>query len=169
VIPSAKEPNGHYIAQRLTMLGMMVRTDKVAEPDRPKTWTDLMAPKYKGTLVMADPSFTALQLMVVGTLSQKYGWQFYDALHRNDTLIVQGHEQIYDMLKRGERTIAAESADPRSYTNGEPPANMAAIFPRVGSIVVPAPTAIIKGSPHPNAAKLLAQFQLDPAVQRKFS
>ncbi len=103
VIASAKDPNGHYVAQRLTLVGMVGRTDKVAEADMPKQWTDLTSPKYKGKQVMADPSFTAIQLMVVATLSRKFGWQFYEALRKNDTLIVQGHEQVYDMVKRGER------------------------------------------------------------------
>ncbi|MEA2938887.1 MAG: iron(III) transport system substrate-binding protein, partial [Alphaproteobacteria bacterium] len=165
----AKDKDGNYIAQRLTLVGMLVRTDKVAAADYPKTWQDLLSPKFKDMQVMADPSFTAIQLMVVGTLSQKYGWQFYEGLRKNDTLIVQGHEQIYDMLKRGERLVAAESSDPRTYTEGEMPANMTAIFPRVGSIVVPSPTAVIKGSPHPNAAKLFAQFNLSLDVQRKFA
>src|SRR4051812_4930046 len=102
VLPDTKDPNGHYIAQRLTLVGMLVRTDKVAADEHPKTWADLMAPRYKGKLVMADPSFTAIQLVVVATLSKNIGWQFYEALHKNDTLIVQGHEQIFDMVKRGE-------------------------------------------------------------------
>ena len=168
VIPDAKDANGHYIAQRLTLVGMVARTDKVAPADLPKTWTDLTAPKYKGLMVMADPSFTAIQLMVVGTLSRKLGWEFYERLHKNDTLVVQGHEQIYDMVKRGERVIAAESSDPRIYAGGVMPPNMTAIFPTVGSMLVPSPTAVIKGSPHPNAAKLFAQFNLTREVQQKF-
>ena len=38
-----------------------------------------------------------------------------------------------------------------------------------GAIQVPSPTAIIKGSPHPNAAKLFAQFNLLPEIQHKFT
>jgi iron(III) transport system substrate-binding protein len=169
VIDSAKEANGNYIAQRLSFVGMVARTDKVADADMPKQWSDLTAPRYKGKLVMADPSFTAIQLMVVGTLSRKLGWQFYEGLRKNDTLIVQGHEQVYDMLKRGERVIAAESADPRVYTNGKPPANMRTIFSPDGTIVVPSPSAVVKGSPHPNAAKLFAQFNMTVEVQSKLS
>jgi iron(III) transport system substrate-binding protein len=168
IIPDAKDAKGHYIAQRLTLVGMVARTDKVAAGDRPKTWMDLVNPKYKGMLVMADPSFTAIQLMVVGTLSRKYGWEFYEGLRRNNVLIVQGHEQVYDMVKRGERVIAAESSDPRIYNHGKVPSNMEAIFPAVGSMLVPSPTAVIKGSPHPNAAKLFAQFQISREVQQKF-
>jgi iron(III) transport system substrate-binding protein len=169
VIADAKDPAGNFIAQRLTMVGMLVRTDKVAPADRPATWSDLAASKYKGMLVMADPSFTAIQLVVVATLSQKLGWQFYEALRRNDIMIVQSHEQIYDTVKRGERLMAAESSDPRIYTGGELPPNMISVIPHDGAIQVPSPTAIVKGSPHPNAAKLFAQFNLTPEIQHKFT
>src|SRR4051812_5419583 len=96
VIPEAKDPRGNYIAQRLTLVGLLTRTDRIAAADVPKAWNDLVHPKYKGKLVMADPAFTAIQLVVVATLSQKLGWQFYEGLRRNDVMIVQGHEQIYD-------------------------------------------------------------------------
>ena len=169
VFAEVKDPNGHYVAQRLTLVGIVARTDRVASADLPRTWTDLMHPKYKGLMVMADPSFASLQLMLVATLSQKLGWRFYEGLRKNDTLVVQGNEQVYNMLKRGERVIAAQGGDPRIYAGGAMPPNMTAIFPEVGSILVPSPTAVIKGSPRPNAAKLFAQFHLTRTVQQKFT
>lgn len=169
VFAEVKDPDGHYVAQRLTLVGMVARTDRVASADLPTTWTDLVHPKYKGLMVMADPSFASLQLMLVATLSQKLGWQFYEGLRKNDTMVVQGNEQVYNMLKRGERVIAAEGGDPRIYESGMLPPNMKAIFPKQQSILVPSPTAVIKGSPHPNAAKLFAQFNLTRAVQQKFT
>jgi iron(III) transport system substrate-binding protein len=70
-VPDAvKDPQGRHIAQRLNLVGIVVRTDKGVP--MPNNWTDLTDPKYKGQMVMPDPSFTAIQLMVVGTLSQKY-------------------------------------------------------------------------------------------------
>jgi iron(III) transport system substrate-binding protein len=169
VIADAKDRDGHYIAQRLTLVGLLVRTDKVPAADHPKTWNDLMLPKYKGMLVMADPSFTAIQLVVVATLSKRIGWSYYEALRRNDTMIVQGHEQIFDMVKRGERLVAAEASDPRIYTGGVMPPNMINVIPATNAIQVPSPTAIIKGAPHPNAARLFAQFNLTPEIQHKFT
>src|SRR5205807_3742446 len=133
----------------------------------PNAWADLVNPTYNGKLVMADPAFTAIQLVVVATLSQKLGWQFYEGLRRNDVMIVQGHEQIFDMVKRGERLVAAEASDPRIYTGGVMPQNMINIIPAANAIQVPSPSAIVKGSPHPNAAKLFAQFNLQPDIQHK--
>ncbi len=165
---AAKDPEGRFIAQRLNMLAIIVRADKVPPAERPKTWTDLTDPKYKGKMVMPDPSFTALQLMVVSTLSKKYGWGFYEKLRANDTMIVQGHQQVDDMLKRGERLIAAEGLDSYAFLDRKAGIDSESIYPTDGVFAVPSPTAIIKGGPHPNAAKAFAEFMLEPTVQAIF-
>ena len=166
-IPAAvKDKDGNWIAQRINMLVMYARGDKLPAADRPKNWTDLADPKYKGKMVMPDPSFTALQLMVVGTLSKKYGWDFYEKLHKNDIMIVQGHQQVSDTLKRGERILAAEGDF--SYAEADKAAghDIVIINATDGVFAVPSPTAIIKGSPDPNAAKLLAAWMLTDTAQR---
>jgi iron(III) transport system substrate-binding protein len=165
VLDVAKDPQGRWIAQRLQLAGIAVRTDKVAPADLPKTWSDLTNPKYKGQMVMPDPSFTAIQLVVVAMLSQKLGWDFYKALRANDTMIVQGHQQVFSTMQSGERLIGAESSDPRSFAQGQEVPNQALIAPSEGAFFVTSPTAIIKGARSPNAAKLFAQFMISPAAQ----
>ena len=118
---------------------MPIRTDKVAEADRPKTWSDLKNPKYKGLMVMPDPNFTAIQLVVVGMLSQNLGWDFYKALRANDTMIVQGHQQVFSTLQQGERLIGAEGADPRGFYDGKEVPNHTMIYPTEGLFIVSSP------------------------------
>ena len=166
VLAGAKEPQGRWIAQRLSLVGMPIRTDKVAEADRPKTWSDLKNPKYKGLMVMPDPNFTAIQLVVVGMLSQKLGWDFYKALRATDTMIVQGHQQVFSTLQQGERLIGAEGADPRSFYDGKEVPNHTMIYPTEGLFIVSSPTAVIKGARNPNAGKLFAQFMITPEAQK---
>jgi iron(III) transport system substrate-binding protein len=165
VIDTAKDKDGNWIAQRVHVIGMPVRTDLVAEADRPKTWSDLKDPKYKGKMVMPDPSFTAIQLTVVGMLSQKLGWDFYKALRKNDTMIVQGHQQVFKTMQQGERVIGAEGADPTSYNKGKPLPNQTMIYPTEGVFTVCSPVAIVKNARNPNAAKLFAQFMLSETAQ----
>ena len=164
----AKEPSGQFIAQRLNMLGMFAREDRVAAADMPRAWSDLVNPKYKGKLVMPDPSFTALQLMVVGTLSKLYGWSFYEKLRANETMIVQGHQQVSDVLKRGERVIAAEGLDSYAYDDRKAGHKIVTIYPTDGTFAVPSPSAVVKGGPNPNAAKAFAEFMIGDAVQKMF-
>lgn len=168
-VPDAvKDPDGRYVAQRLNMLGIVVRADKVPEAERPRSWSDLIKPVYKNMMVMPDPSFTSLQLVVVATLSHKYGWDFYKGLRNNNVMIVQGHQQVADTLKSGERLIAAEGADSYAFEDRKAGHDEVTVFPTEGAFAVPSPTSIVKGSPHPNAAKAFLQFILSRAAQQLF-
>ena len=161
-----KDPKGLHIAQRLNVVGIIVRTDK--NVPLPKNWTDLTDPKYKGMMVMPDPSYTAIQLMVVGTLSKKYGWEFYQKLRANEIMIVQGHQEVSKVLTRGERLLAAEGADQYAWQDRKAGHKVQTIYPSDGGFAISAPTSVIKGSPHPNAAKALAEFMISDAVQKLF-
>lgn len=165
---AAKDANGLFVGQRLNMMTHYVRSDKIAAADEPKTWDDLLDPKYKGKLVMTDPSFTSLQVSVVGTMSKARGWGFYEKIRANDVMIVQGNQQVSDALKRGERMIAVGALD--SYAadlkkDGHP---IKTLYPSDGIFVIPSPTSVIKGSPNPNAAKLFAEFMIGDTAQKIF-
>src|SRR5262245_4177930 len=108
---AAKDPNGLFIAQRLNMMTHYIRADRVNDAEAPKAWSDLIDSKYKSKMVMADPAFTSLQVSVVGTMAKERGWPFYEKLRANDVMIVQGNQQVADMLKRGERLIAIGALD----------------------------------------------------------
>ena len=164
----AKDPDGLWVAQRLNLMTIAVRTDKVVDADVPKGWMDLTDPKYKGRLVMTDPSFTSLQLIVVGTLSQKFGWDYYRKLRANDIMVVPSNQQVSENLKSGERSIGVGVLDSYIAENREAGHEILSVIPEEGVFVIPSPTAVIKGSPHPNAAKLLAAFMLSDKVQAVF-
>lgn len=164
----AKDPNGAWVAQRLNMMVIYVRSDKIAAADYPKTWTDVLAPKYKDKLAMTDPSFTSLQLMVVSTLSRKFGWDYYKKLKANGIMIVQSNQQVLDTIKSGERPIALGALDSYAAAARKQGHKIHSIYPSDGTFIIPSPTAIIKGSPHPNAAKLFANFMLSEGAQKLF-
>jgi iron(III) transport system substrate-binding protein len=168
VLDSAKDPSGNFIAQRLNMMTHYLRSDKIPPADEPKSWDALADGKYKSKLVMANPSFTSLMVSVVGMLSQSKGWGYFEKLRANDIMIVQGNQQVSDMLKRGERLIAVGALD--SYAADERKAGHAikTVYPSDGVFVIPSPTSVVKGGPNPNAAKLFAEFMISDAVQKLF-
>lgn len=83
-------------------------------------------------------------------------------------MIVQGHEQVEDMVKRGERPIAAEELDSYAADDRKKGVPVVSIYPTEGVFAIASPTAIVKGSPDPNAAKAFAQFMLSDTVQKSF-
>jgi iron(III) transport system substrate-binding protein len=163
-----KDPNGYHVAQRLNVMAMYARDDKLPIADRPKTWADLVQPKYKGKLVMADPSFSSLLVTIVGTLAKDQGWDYFEKLRRNDIMLVQGNQQVSDMIKRAERVIAV-GAD-AAYVGESKKEGMAitTLYPQDGAFVIPSPSSVVKGSPNPNAAKAFAEFMLSKPVQELF-
>jgi iron(III) transport system substrate-binding protein len=165
---AAKDANGNFIAQRLNMMTLYLRSDKVAPADEPKTWDALTDAKYKGKLVMADPSFTSLLVSVVGMLSQSKGWGYFEKLRANDTMIVQGNQQVSDMIKRGERLIAVGALDSYAAEDRAAGHPIKTLYPADGVFVIPSPTSVVKGGASPSAAKLFAEFMISDAVQKLF-
>ncbi len=101
-------------------------------------------------------------------MSKLRGWGFYQKLRQNDVMIVSGNQQVSDLLKRGERLIAVGALN--SYAAdlkaaGHP---IKTLYPSDGVFVIPSPTAVVKGSPDPAAAKLFAQFMIGEEVQSLF-
>jgi iron(III) transport system substrate-binding protein len=165
---AAKDANGNHVAQRLNMMTLYLRSDKVAAADEPKTWDALTDAKYKGKLVMPDPSFSSLLVSVVGMMSREKSWGYFEKLRANDIMVVQSNQQVSDAIKRGERVIAVGALD--SYAAAERTAGhqVKTLYPSDGVFVIPSPTAVVKGSPNPNAAKLFAEFMIGDAVQKLF-
>ena len=163
-----KDPNGYHVAQRLNVMAIYLRDDKVPAADRPKRWADLTQPKYKGKMVMADPSFTSLLVTITGMLAKTQGWGFFEKLRQNDILLVQGNQQVSDMVKRGERVIAvgADAAYVGEVKKTGLP--VSTLYPEDGAFIIPSPSSVVKNSPNPNAAKAFADFMLSKTVQELF-
>lgn len=165
---TAKDKDGNWIGQRLNLITIYMRGDKVPAAERPKTWTDLTAKTFDKKLVMTDPSFTSLQLSVVGTLSEKLGWDYYKKLADNDVMVVQGNQQVSDNLKRGERLIAVGALDSYAAEDRASGHDIVTVYPADGTFVIPSPTAVVKGSPNPEAAKAFATFMISLDAQKIF-
>jgi len=165
---AAKSADGMFVGQRLNMMTHYLRSDKVAAADEPKTWDDLLNPKYKGKMVMTDPSFTSLQVSVVGMISKERSWDYYQKLRVNDVMIVQGNQQVSDMLKRGERMIAVGALDSYAADLKKEGHQIKTLYPSDGIFVIPSPTSVVKNAPHPNAAKLFAEFMIGDDAQKLF-
>lgn len=163
----ARDPNGYYFAHRITVITVFVRGDMFPAADVPKSWADLADKKYAGKMVITDPSYSSLQVTTMNGLSQKLGWGFYQALRKNDTMVVRGNQQATDMLKQKERAIAIGIDDSYAVQARRQGFPFLSVYPSEGTFLMPNPNGIIKGSPHPNAAKLFAQFLLSDQAEKR--
>ena len=166
-VPTAlRDPAGHYVPQRVSIISIFGRIDLIPVAEMPRTWSDLVNPKFKGKLVMTNPNFSSLQVGVIAMMTKLRGWNFYEQLSKSDTLIVQGNEQALNMVKAGERPISA-GTDSQYATNARFAGHkISNFFPTEGTFAIPSTTSVVKGSRNPNAAKLMAEFTLSLEAQK---
>src|SRR5829696_3615448 len=164
-----RDPDGNYVAQRVSLIAIYGRTDLIPPRDMPKNWDDLLNPKYKGKLVMTNPSFTSLQLGVVAMMSKTRGWDYFERLNKNDVLVVQGNEQALNLVETAERPIAA-GADSQ-YANEARMAGhkIQSFFPAEGTFAIPATTSVVKGDMKIIPMDFAYIQSVTPMVKRKFS
>jgi iron(III) transport system substrate-binding protein len=163
-----KDAQGMHVAQRLNVMAIYVRDDMLPEADRPKTWVDLVNPKYKGKIVMPDPNFSSLLVVITGTLGRAHGWDYFDKLRENDIMVVQSNQQVSDMIKRGERPIAMAADAAYVGPVRKQGMKISILYPSDGAFVIASPSSVVRGSPNPNAAKAFAEFMLSKDVQEMF-
>ncbi|MGH3242026.1 MAG: ABC transporter substrate-binding protein [Spirillospora sp.] len=146
--------------------GFMYNKKKMSEADIPKTMADLVSGRLKG-FVLDDPGLgviSAQSLMPIYkanklTLDQMRG------LKRNGKL-VDSTRPYYDRLVTGETTMlpwASYMRHLRKEQAGAPVAFKA--VPGLSSLLYGS-SAVIKGAPHMDAAKLWASWMLTPEAQR---
>ncbi len=128
----------------------------LSESQAPKSWQDLLTPKWKSKVVTAGPEAGPTFGWIV-YISHKYGWDYFDKLHANDPIVAPSSDETVALLATGERPLAVVNCFDilEAGAEGSPIAN---IFPTDGLAPWWAGLAIPKAAPHPNAALLLANF-----------
>jgi iron(III) transport system substrate-binding protein len=128
--------------------GPLYNTDSISEAEAPKTWDDLLDPKWKGKIVIEDRMKGYIYLTDIAAYNGRYPglWdeeRIYDylvKLRSQDPLIVHGNTTVGNAVASGERPIAGEI-------------NMAS----GGRLVkAGAPVAIAQITPHPVEQWLIA-------------
>ena len=76
------EAEGYYTAGRLVTMGIAWNIGLVDEADAPKTWNDLLDPKWSNQIIMTDPAqaSTTKYWMAAMMQSPKYGPEFFQKL-----------------------------------------------------------------------------------------
>jgi iron(III) transport system substrate-binding protein len=173
LITSVKDPDPDNMFQILYIGLYLIAYNnlKVAPADAPKSWTDLLDPKWNGQIAVGHPGYSGAIGIMALTLSRMYGWKYFEALEKNKPQIGRSSDDPVTLLNAGERTVGMAvslSAPLLSRSRGNP---LTIVYPTEGTIAAYSPTAIPKNASHPNAAKLFMEFGCGPLfaeVMRKF-
>ena len=160
------DPDGYYFVNSAGMIGIGYNTSKVKEADAPKNWTDLLDPKWKDNIALGHPGFSGYVGTWTLTMRNQYGWDFFEKIARNNPRIGRSINDTVTMLNAGECSIAG--CGPvgtllESVQKGNP---LAMVYPTDGTVLIIAPSGIMKGCKHPAASRLFMEFLLSAGASQ---
>jgi iron(III) transport system substrate-binding protein len=151
----------------ISMLGIAFNKDLVGK-DAPKTWTDLLDPKWKGRLLMGDPRSVPSYMALARIWDEKYGDDFLVKLAAQKPTWVPSVVPVTQQLAAGEVPIVA----PNVLSVVTPLKSEGAPI----DLVIPDTTTgnefavlISKGTASPNASWCLYNFLFTPEGQEAFT
>lgn len=160
--PEFRDPDGYWIGNIIHVHVIMANRQLLGSTPAPRRWADLLDPAWKNQVVYADPAasgsaYTQLTLLlsVFGRDGQP-GWDRVEQLI-NNARILGGSSLIYRGVGDGEYPlgITMEYAAYR-YVDGGAPIEL--IYPEDGTVAQPEGSAIIKGAPNLENARLFQEF-----------
>jgi iron(III) transport system substrate-binding protein len=163
------DPDGYFQITYLGLYSMARHTTRVSEADAPKSWKDLLDPRWRDQIAIGHPGYSGAITAWCVMMQKAYGWDYLKALERNRPLIGRSSADPVTAINAGERTIGAGLSSASallSISRGNP---ITMIYPTDGTLAVPAPTGAMKDAPHPNAARLFMEFATSPAYHQAAS
>ena len=160
------DPDGYYHVTSAGMIGIGYNTAKVKASDAPKNWTDLLDSKWKDNIALGHPGFSGYVGTWALTLRNTYGWEFFEKLAKNNPRVGRSINDTVTMLNAGESAIAGSGPVGTlldSLKKGNP---LAMIYPTDGTVLIIAPSSVMKGAKHPNAARLFMEFLMSEGASR---
>jgi iron(III) transport system substrate-binding protein len=154
IIPAHKS----YVPSRLTLYVLVYNTRLVPPGDVPKSYDDLLDPKWAGRIGIegADmPWFAA----VVKAMGPEKGLAYFRKLAGNRPSVRNGHTLLAEMVSSGELALAPDAhvqGVARLKARGAP-VDWKPLQPAFGQ---PSSVAVTRRAPHPHAALLFADFIL---------
>jgi iron(III) transport system substrate-binding protein len=165
--PSAYyDPGGLWITTRIYFSSLGYNTNLVKAEEAPKTYADLLAPKWTGKLVKGHPVYSGTIMTATFILVRQFGWSYLEKLAAQRVMQVQSSTDPPKKLALGERAVMADGNDYNLIQLKEAGQSVEVIYPTEGTPMIAGPSAVFQSAPHPNAARLFQNWMHSLAGQQ---
>ncbi|WP_231756531.1 extracellular solute-binding protein [Lignipirellula cremea] len=154
---------------------LIVNTERVPSDRRPNSILDLVDPQWRGQVGVAKPLFgtTATHAAVLcDRWGEERAKQFFTELQQN-AVVLAGNKPVAQAVGSGELAFGLTDTDDAilEVDAGRP---VVIVYPdqgegELGALRIPNTLCLIKNGPHPEAAKKLVDYLLQPAVERRLA
>jgi iron(III) transport system substrate-binding protein len=153
-----RDPDGTYASVRASLDCMAYNTAQVKAVDAPKSYADLLAPKWRMRLAKAHPGYSGVIMTGTAAMVAELGWPYLEKLAKQRVLQVQSATEPPKKVAQGERSVMVDGSEYvvlnlRAAGNPIEP-----VYASEGTALFTGQVAVMKQAPHPAAARLFASY-----------
>jgi iron(III) transport system substrate-binding protein len=166
--PGFVDRQSGWVALRATGIALMYNTKLLKQDELPKTWKDLLDRKWNGKIAISDPTRAGSAFSHLYAMWKIYGAGYLQGLAQNNVFIAGDGAATRNAIAHGERELGPVSEYDAFAMKGQgQPVEIA--WPEDGTIIVPAPVALVKGSTNSANGLALATYLLSHEGQQLIS
>jgi iron(III) transport system substrate-binding protein len=169
-----KHPQNMWLGVTLLTVAFAVNQKRMAELKLPppRSWADLLDPKYKGHIVMSNPSTSGTAYLLLASHAARLGedrmWQYYDALDKNLAQVTKSGGAPGRMAASGETPIGIALAYEVEVAKKQG-APIDVIWPSDGVPWTFEGNGLVKGARNPNNARRFLDWAVSKSAMASYA
>jgi iron(III) transport system substrate-binding protein len=164
--PEQIDSDGMYATVLALLSPISYNTNLVKLEDAPKSFADLLDPKWRGKIIKGRPDYSGTVLTATFQIARDLGWPYFEKLAQQNITHVQSAIERGNKLAQGESAIQADGADSNLLLIKDQGAPVEPVYPIEGTPLITAPSGLFRSAPHPNAARLFQSFLFSAEAQQ---
>jgi iron(III) transport system substrate-binding protein len=152
------DPDALALTTRVLVSAFGINTNLVKMEEAPKSFADLLDPKWKGKMVKAHPAYSGTIMNATFQIARDLGWEYFEKLAKQNVLQVQSATDTPKRIELGERAIMIDGASYLVIRGKEAGKPVDIVYPSEGTPVATSPSAVMKGAANPNGARLFQNW-----------
>jgi iron(III) transport system substrate-binding protein len=161
-----RDPDGMFATCRASLSVVGYNTRLVTAAEAPKSFADLLDPKWAGKIVKAHPCYSGNILNATYQIARDVGWQYFEKLAQQRVMQVQSATGPPRRIAAGERAVMADGSEYVSFRLKERGEPVEVVYPAEGTPFMTGPNAVFKSAPNPNAARLAQSYMFSLECQQ---
>ena len=148
---------GYFFWAGITFAGIAYNTDKVKPEDAPKSWKDLLDPRWRNA-ISTKQATSGLQFVEWYELRRLYGEDYWKTFAKQRPRGFDSRVQMFDRLAKGDEKICALAEFAGYALFKEKGAPIALVLPEDGLPASPVVAGVVSKAPHPEASRLFIDW-----------